>query len=156
MEVGFGRGFDAVRLVAVVDGVQVGLEDGAFRISIRQHHREDGLFNLPREGCGRVWSDEQLLGQLLRDGAPALDDAATFQVIEGGPRNRQVVQTVVVIEGPILDGDRGFEHQRRHRAERHDDSVIALLPDVGEQGSMAIVNEQVLREACRRDMGDWQ
>jgi len=69
---------------------------------------------------------------------------------------RWKVQTVVAIKGPIFDGDRGFEHQRRHRAERHHDSVIALLGDVGEQGPMAIVNEQVLRKACRRDMGDWQ
>ena len=86
-----------------------------------------------------------MLGQLLRNGAPALNDAATFQVVDSSPRNRQQVETVVVVEGPILDGDRCFEHHRGHRTKRHHDSMIALLRDIRKQGSVAIVYEEVLR-----------
>ena len=46
VEVALGRGADAVRVAAEVDGVEVALEDLVLRVDLLEPHREHGLAHL--------------------------------------------------------------------------------------------------------------
>src|SRR2546428_2672830 len=115
---------------------------------------EDGFPQLSLKRCRGVRPEKELLGQLLGDGAAALDKLAVTQVVQGRPTNRDEVNASVLIEGSVFDRDRRLDHEGRDRAERYDDSVIALLRDVSEQVSMPVVDQEVLRQACRCNVGD--
>src|SRR6185503_10690243 len=72
------RGAYAVRLVAVVDLVQVHLEDLVLRERARRLEREQRLLDLARER--RLVAEEARLDELLRDGRAALGDRAAARV----------------------------------------------------------------------------
>ena len=52
--------------------------------------------------------EEEVLDELLGDGARALLDLAGLQVDEGGARDAREVEAVVAVEAAVLDGDDGL------------------------------------------------
>ena len=126
------------------------LEESGEATEVRRRHAEHFLAlaeqaqphlrGSPREWLDRLQRDHDNLRTAF-DWFEAENELRAAQ-LDG---TRQQVETVVVVEGPILDGDRCFEHHRGHRTKRHHDSMIAMLRDIRKQGSVAIVYEEVLR-----------
>src|SRR5207302_11071945 len=68
--------FGPVTLRAVINGVEVELEDLVLRIAAIEVDGEHGLSDFALDGGRWVRTDEDLLDQLLADGAAALRDVA--------------------------------------------------------------------------------
>src|SRR5258708_5324527 len=62
--------------------------------------------------------------ELLRKGAPALDDAAGAPVAPGRFRDAHRVEAMMRVEAPILDREECVDHQRRDPLERHVDPLL--------------------------------
>ncbi len=145
-EVTAGRRLDAVRLAAIEDRVQVQLEDLALGVVPIHDQGQDGLLGFALNGVVGIRPDEQLLDELLADGATTLLDAMVGVVGQGGAEDRGRIDPAVRVEGVVLDGDRRVDDVRRDVADRHDDPVIALVADIGEQVAVAIEDQHVLRQ----------
>src|SRR5687768_17991034 len=68
--------------------------------------------------------EERAAHELLRDGAPALDDAATAEIGDQGPEYAAAINAVVVVESTVLGGQHGCYQRVRHLFERHRDAVL--------------------------------
>src|SRR5437588_1398204 len=101
-----GSGLDAVALAAVVDGVEIHLENLRLRVAPIEVDGEHRLLDLALNGGGWMGTDEHLLDQLLADRAPALTDLMARVVGHGGARDAAQVDAVIRPEGAVLDGDR--------------------------------------------------
>src|SRR5205823_10050881 len=110
-EVGLRRGLDAVRVVAVVDGVQVLVEDARLRPLARELDREARLLHLAPEGA--LVADVELADELLRDRRAALDHLAGTDVLPRGAGDALVVDAAMLVETPVLDRDRRARHPGR-------------------------------------------
>ena len=64
-------------------------------------------------------TEEEILHELLCDGARALLDAAILEVYECGARDAFHVDAVMLVESPVLYGDDGMDEVRRQLGERH-------------------------------------
>ena len=73
--------------------IEVHLEDPGFRVPPFELEGKNRLLELPLEALVR--SEEEDLGQLLGDRAPALDDPATPVVLIHGPRDADGIDTPV-------------------------------------------------------------
>lgn len=105
-EVALGGRADAVVVRAVVDGVEVHLEDLVLRVVPLHVEREEEFLRLAAEGL--LVREEEVLDELLRDGARALLNLARLQVDERRARDALEVEAVVAVEAPVLDGDDGL------------------------------------------------
>ena len=149
VKVAAGGGLDPVRLAAVIDGVQVHLEDGRLAVGLVQLEREDGLLHLSLQCGRRVGPDEDLLHQLLADGATALTDPVMQVVIDGGAGDAADVDPAVLVEAMVLDCDGGVDHIGGDVAERNHDSPVPRLADVGQQNAVPVVDQHVLSKRIR-------
>ena len=84
-EVRPGGGLDAVRPVPEVHLVEVHLEDAVLGVAALQLERQDRFLHLALEALVR--REEQHLGQLLGDGAAALDAPSAPVVLHEGARD---------------------------------------------------------------------
>src|SRR5438046_8780030 len=71
-----------------------------------------------------------------------------------GSKDSAHVDATVAVEGAVLGGEGCLHDPGRDVVERHDDSMVALLPDVGEQLAMAVVDQGVLLELVRGQAAD--
>ncbi len=92
----------AIAVLAEVDLVQVSLEDLLLAVMQLEQHRHDelGAFALERALGG----EEEVLDELLRQGAAALQAVAAHEAPRGAGDAAQVV-AVVCVEGAVLGGD---------------------------------------------------
>src|SRR5258707_8526077 len=99
--------------------------------------------------------------ELLRKGAPALDDAAGGPVAPGRFRDAHRVEAMMRVEAPILDREECVDHQRRDPLERHvdpllheerehlpvlpveDDRALGVRADFGERGGVTQLTRHV-------------
>ena len=130
-EVGLRRRLHAVGLVAVVDAVQVGLQDLGLGVTVLELHREDRLVELAQDRpvTGKV----DVLGQLLGDGAATLGDPALEEVLAGRPQDAEQVDPAVAVEVVVLDRDRSPLHAGRHLRDWNQVAPLAALVDLGQQ-----------------------
>ena len=154
LEVAAGGGLDPVRLASVEDGVEVHLEDLVLAVLAVQLDRQDRFLQLALDVGRRIRSDVDLLDQLLADGAAALLDPMVLVVGDRGADDAAHVDATVRVEGAVLGGEGCLHDPGRDVVERHDDSMVALLPDVGEQLAMAVVDQGVLLELVRGQAAD--
>ena len=148
-EIRLGRRLHAVRLVAVVDLVEVELEDLLLRVRARHLDREDALADLPRQGD--LATDDPLLHELLRDGRRAtLTRAPIRQVREDRARDAEHVDPGVGPEGLVLGGDGRVDEHLRDLVVG-DDLTPLLLELVEEPLSGAVVHAGRL---CERVFGE--
>ena len=145
-EVGLGRSLDAVRVVPVVDGVHVLIEDLVLRPVVAEPHGEARLDELPAERPLLV-SDVEVADQLLRDRRAALDDAAGADITEEGAADRLEVDAAVTVEAAVLDRDRRSLHPRADVGQRHGLAVL-LGGDRPEHRPVRGVHKRVLAECC--------
>ena len=79
----------------------------------RQHH----FLQLARDGA--FLSQEQIFGQLLRDGRSALRGAAAEHVSDERADDAEGIDAMVRIKAAILDGDKSFWHIVRQFPQLH-------------------------------------
>ena len=145
-EVRLRRGLDAVRVVAVVDGVQVLGQDRRLRLLARQLDRETRLLELAVERL--LLAGVEIADELLRDRRAALDDLAGRDVLPGGAGDALVVDPAVLVEAAVLDRNRCERQPLRHLPERHR-LAVPLGGDRAEQRAVARVDERVLPDLDR-------
>src|SRR6185295_1690329 len=114
-EIAEGRRVDAVGAGAEIDAVEIELEDAALGEPGLKPQRQHDLLDLSLEGPLRF--QEQVLRQLLGEGRTALDDAARLIVGEEGPDEADRIDTEMMIEAPVLDGDDRLRQIGRHLLE---------------------------------------
>jgi len=115
-EVGGGCRLQAVRLVSVVDLVEVHLEDLGLAECARRLDREDRFLDLPREG--RIVTEEAGLDQLLSDRRAALGDAAARAVDLDRADDAGDVDAGIGPERLVLDSDGRVLHPLRDGVDR--------------------------------------
>ena len=117
-EVGQRRRLHPIRPIAVIDPIQIRLEDLGLRVLMLDLDREDRLVQLAQHGA--VFREVDVLDELLGDRAAALVEAKVEQVVEAGLARAQQVQTAVLVKAAVLDGDGRLLHRRRDLLQRHD------------------------------------
>ena len=145
MEIAFRGCLNSVRLGPVEALVEVELHDLVLAVGLSELVGEGELLDLAVDSLVR--REELLLGELLRDRAATADDVAGAQVVEGRSDDAGEVEAGVRVEAPVLDRDRGLDHHGRDILQLHGKAVIAVVPDVGEQRSVAGGDDRVACEA---------
>ena len=107
-EVNAGRGLNAVGTVAVVNLVQIHIQDFALIEAPLDPDGEDGLPQFPANGLFR--GEEERLGELLRDRAPPLDDVSHNDVLQRGPENAEHVDARMFEKPRVLGRKSGLNH----------------------------------------------
>ena len=104
-EIGARGGFHAVGVLAQVDLIQVDGQDLVLGEILFQAVGQDGFLHLARVAA--LGGQQQLLDELLGDGAAALARAAFAEVIDGRARDGHRVHAHVAVEGVVLGGQEG-------------------------------------------------
>ena len=117
-EIGLGRGLDAVGQVAVVELVQVDLQDGLPGIAPRHFRGQNRLLDLPRDRfLGR---QEGELDELLGDGAAARPrEAALLDRVVDGAQQADRIHAGMLPEVRIFGRDRRINQVLRKLTQRH-------------------------------------
>src|SRR5262245_5747245 len=118
--------------MAEVDLVEVQLEDSILRVPTLEGQREHGLLELALEALVR--GQEEHFGELLGDGAAALDDAPASKILIDGASDAGGVDAVMRIEAGVLRGDDGVAEPLRDLLERDEDPALDV-----ELGDLLIV-----------------
>ena len=137
---------DAVRLVSVVDLVQVRRQDALLRPCAVQLRRQAGLLHLPLHRP--LTRDVEVAHELLRDGRPAFHDRAGADVRNRRSGNALDVHASVLEEASVFDGDRGLANPERHLIGL-DWLTIPFGRDRPEQRAVGGVQERVLSDPDR-------
>ena len=144
VEIGLGRGGDAIGLVAQEDLVQVQLEDALLRQRLLDADRQDRLARLAHHGA--VGADQHVLGDLLGDrggAAHAPPRAVLLDIGDRGAQDAERVDAVVVPEALVLGADEGGLDALRDRLDRHEDP--ALGGELGQQPAVGGIDARHLR-----------
>jgi hypothetical protein len=115
--------------VTHVDLVEVELEEPVLGVPLLQLERQQGLLDLAGEAPVR--REEEHLGELLGDRAPALNDAAVAEVRVGSAEDASDVDPEVRVETRVLHRDDRVTQGRRDLLERHEDPLLRL--ELGEE-----------------------
>ena len=129
-----GRGLDAVGAMAIVDLVQVQLENLILGEGALDLHREKSLLEFAVKGLGHV--QEHVAGELLGDGAAALDKVQVLQVVEVHAEEPDDVNAPVVVEALVLDRDHRDLEGVRDFVQRH--RLAPFLGEVTDQLALAV------------------
>ena len=149
-EVRAGGGLDAVGAVPEVDLVQVHLEDPVLRVPPLQLEREHGFLHLALEALVR--REEEDLGQLLGDGAAALDDAAPAVVLGDRPRDADGVDAPVIVEALVLGGDDRVAQRLGDVGQGHQDAALDV--ELGDRLVVVVVDLGALDRLQGFERGD--
>ncbi len=154
-EVGLRGGFDPIRAVAEVHGIEVLRQDLVLRERALHLDGEEDLADLLFHGPrgDDVIADAVLsfdvvprvdaLHELLGDGRAALDLVAGDQVAPGGPDGALDIDAGVVVEARVLDGDHRVAEMFRHLSER-DQRPVDRAVERGQEHIVAVVDERRL------------
>ena len=112
VEVGLRRGLDAVRAAAVVDGVEVVLEDLVLGLLLVDLERDEDLAGLARQRA--VGGEEVVLDVLLGDRRAALGRLAALDRHPDRPRDAGRRDAVVLVEVLVLRREHRLLHVVGH------------------------------------------
>jgi hypothetical protein len=105
---GLTHAADAERAdLAEVDLVEIQLEDVLLVRAPFEDEGEKGLLGLAPEALLR--GEEEVLHQLLGDGAAALDVRLRLDVADGGAHDAEGIEPGMGEEAPVLDGEHGLD-----------------------------------------------
>ena len=145
-KVGLRGGVCAIGKVAVIEFVEINLQDLLFGIAAADLGGEDGFVDLARQRLfGR---EEDQLDQLLGDGAGAGDEAALQDGIVERAQERDRVNAGVVVEIGVLGGDGGLQQVGRHAIQRHDCAPSGVgVKGLVEEVTLAVEDARALERA---------
>src|SRR5579859_2471686 len=107
-----GGGIDAVGLLTVIDAVEVHFHDVVFCIETVDLRDQYDLFEFSYYG-GLV-AYNQILDQLLGDGAATFYDMTTTEIVDGGTEYAQDVDTLIGPEVLVFGGNGGIDRDGRY------------------------------------------
>jgi hypothetical protein len=110
-KIALARGLDPVGTGPEVDGIEVPGQDLLFGKPPLEPERKHHLLELARPGALR--REEQVLRQLLRDRAAALDRAAGIEVRERSPDDAAQIHSPMLEEPPVLHRQNGVDQRLR-------------------------------------------
>ena len=110
------RLFDAIGARAEVDAVEIHLQNLRLGELSLEPQRKQRFLELAVDRA--FLRQEEILGELLRDGRTALRDGAVQHVGDKGTPDAEWVDAVVFVETAILDGDECLRHIARHFSQR--------------------------------------
>src|SRR5690606_26653028 len=129
-EVVLGRGLHAVDARAQVDFVQVRFEDLRLAVLSLDLDGPERLLQLAGEGA--LVGEKRVLGQLLGDGAAALQEAVVAEkpadVGHHGPEDGPQVDAEVLVEAGIFNRDDGVPQVAGDLFQAHRDPVFPVQP----------------------------
>ena len=125
VEIVEGGGRDAVVAEAEIDLVEIELEDLLLRIGGLDAEGDQRLAYLALERA--LVADEEVLGDLLRDGGCALHMLGALQQDHHGARDAFRIDAVMRVEILVLGRDEGMLHQRRNRIARQIEPALARI-----------------------------
>lgn len=156
-EVGLRSGLDAIRLIAVVDLVQIQAKDLVLAILARDLKGQDGLAQLALErDRGTLFRRQQHIAhQLLGDRRRAAHHRLRLVVLEHGPQDAAQIDAGVLVEVGIFNCDRGIAQGLGHARQIDDGAAAALRVDQLIQQCLAIARKQLgcLGRAVLADAG---
>ena len=145
LEVGPGGGPDPVGVIAVVDLVEVHLDDALLalraRVAVVEAQRQDRLLDLALDLAvcigHQVRAEQPHPDELLADGRRAGDGLAGLEILEDGPHDAAQVHARIGPERLVLRGYLRLDHDLRHL-------VVADLAPIlhGEGGKLRSVARQ--------------
>src|SRR5207248_1831489 len=151
-EIGLRRRLDPIGPIAVVNPIEIGLEDLCLRVLMLDLDREDRLVQLAQDRP--IFREVEVLDELLRDRAAALVETQMQQVIQAGLARAQQVQTAVLIKATVLDGDGRLLHRRRDLLQWYDAAPLGALVDLRQQdGPCPVVDAGRERQAGGAEIG---
>ena len=152
VEVEFRRRRRAEGAAAHIGAVEIHREDLALGQMRLQPEREEGFLDLAVEGA--LVRQEEVLGELLRQGRPALDDAARAGVLGHGAGEAEEVDAPMLEEAAVLGREHRLDEDVRHLVDRHgrraQDAAAADLLAVAVEEQDGVVG--FLRQAVRRHL----
>ena len=123
--VGLGSRLDAIGTLAEIDGVEVQLEDVVLAHLLFEADGERDLLGLATEVP--IVGEQCLLDQLLRDGGTALIDTAGADILHERPHQPAQVDTGMVEELGVLDGQHRLDHRGWDVGQRHRIAVLGAV-----------------------------
>src|SRR6516165_4991110 len=136
VEIKLCRRIDAERAAAEIGAVEIELEDLVLRQPYLKPQREKRFLDLALDGA--LVRQEQVLGQLLADGGAALHHAAGARVREHRAEQAGKVDAEMLVEPPVLSGERRLDQVVGELVER--DCVI--VADAARAQFIAIAVEE--------------
>ena len=133
-----GGGLDTVIAAAVVHEVQIAVEDVVLRLVLLHRDGKLHFFDLVQHalvgphGGGRVPTvlggliDQQVIDVLLGDRRGALTRSGVHQVVQQRSSDAEGIDTAVVIEGVVLDGQLRIFHAVGDLVERYFRAVLRV------------------------------
>ena len=115
VEIALGGGIDPVTSGTEIDAVQIDFEDLVLGEAVFEPQRQQHLAHLAREGPVRA--QEQVLGELLRDRAAALENLAGAEISRGSTQNADRIEAEMAAEPVVLRRDDGVGQVGRHFAQ---------------------------------------
>jgi hypothetical protein len=140
-EVRLRRRLDSVRQVAVVDLIQVDLQDLVPRVASRDLRRQKDLARLPQiRALGTLARAQQDRAcHLLRDGRRARHGFTADVVLPQCARDGKHVISGMAVEILVLGGDRGRHQVRGDPLQRHERSPAGVrVDDLVEQVAVSV------------------
>ena len=115
-----------------------------------QPEGEDGFLDFAAHGA--FLRQEQVFGELLRQGRAALHAAAPRQVAEHRAGNADGVNAKVAVKAPVLNGNKGFGQVGRQLAQVH--RRAAGITACGDQRAILAQNRDIGRALGHRKLVD--
>ena len=108
-EEAFRRRFDPINPRAEIDAIEIKRDDLILAVARLQIQCEHRLLHLAVEGA--FGFEEQILGELLGQRRPALDDVSHHHILISGAHQADGVEPDMFTEAPVFDGDEGVGYE---------------------------------------------
>ena len=118
------RGLDAVGMLPQIDIIEVGQQDLILGQRVFQLVGQNGLFHLA--GIAALRGQQQLLDDLLRDGAAALPLGTAGNIDKGRAGDGHGIHAAVTVEVVVLGGEKGQRQILGHVFQRDDEALFMI------------------------------
>ncbi len=138
------RRLDPEHAGAKIDAVEIEGENLVLAVARLQIDRQNRFLDFAV--IGAAGGEEQVLGQLLRQGRAALHHMAGRHVAHAGPYQPHRIDAEMFAETPVLDGDEGVGDVSRKGGDFYHGALHQAA--AGDQASAIVQNGDVARGPC--------
>ncbi|CAH1659347.1 hypothetical protein BOSEA31B_11857 [Hyphomicrobiales bacterium] len=150
VEVALRRRLDAIGARAEIDAVEIEFEDLVLGVGPLQPERQNRLLDLA--GGRALLRQEQVLGELLRQGRAALRHTAAAQIGDERAGDADRVDAEMLVEALVLDGDEGLGQIGRNFADGN--GAPAGLAAIGQERAVGREDRDVRRPLRHGELVD--
>ena len=139
-KIGAGRRFHAIRMLAQINLVEIDGKDLILGKVLFQLIGQNGLFHLA--GVAALRGEQQLLDELLGNGAAALALASLAEVVDGRTHDGHGVYAHVAVKGVVFGSQKRHGQKARHVLEADDKAFFMV--ERAKHGPIACQNNRSL------------